>query len=150
LGAVVWGLRPYSQPALAAGNFPYTLTDAQWRAKLSPAAYNVLREGGTEYPGSSPLLNEHRAGIFGCAGCDLPLFDAKTKFESGTGWPSFYEPLPHAVETSDDTSMGVDRTEVHCARCGGHLGHVFNDGPPPTSLRYCMDGVALKFTPASA
>jgi len=150
LGAVVWGLRPYSQPALAAGNFPYTLTDAQWRAKLSPAAYNVLREGGTEYPGSSPLLNEHRAGIFGCAGCDLPLFDAKTKFESGTGWPSFYEPLPHAVETSDDTSMGVDRTEVHCARCGGHLGHVFNDGPPPTGLRYCMDGVALKFTPASA
>jgi peptide-methionine (R)-S-oxide reductase len=150
LGAVVWGLRPYSQPALAAGNFPYTLTDAQWRAKLSPAAYKVLREGGTEFPGSSPLLNEHRAGIFGCAGCDLPLFDAKTKFESGTGWPSFYEPLPHAVETSDDTSMGVDRTEVHCARCGGHLGHVFNDGPPPTGLRYCMDGVALKFTPASA
>jgi peptide-methionine (R)-S-oxide reductase len=150
LGAVAWGLRPYPQPALAAGTFPYALTDAQWRAKLSPAAYNVLREGGTEYPGSSPLLNEHRAGIFGCAGCDLPLFDAKTKFESGTGWPSFYEPLPHAVETSDDTSMGVDRTEVHCARCGGHLGHVFNDGPPPTGLRYCMDGVALKFTPASA
>jgi peptide-methionine (R)-S-oxide reductase len=150
LGAVVWGLRPYSQPALAAGNFPYTLTDAQWRAKLSPAAYKVLRQGGTEYPGSSPLLNEHRAGIFDCAGCDQPLFDAKTKFESGTGWPSFYEPLPQAVETSDDTSMGIDRTEVHCARCGGHLGHVFNDGPPPTGLRYCMDGIALKFIPASA
>jgi len=150
LGVAIWGMRPSSQPALAAGNFPYTLTDAQWRAKLSPAAYKVLREGGTEYPGSSPLLNEHRAGIFSCAGCDQPLFDAKTKFESGTGWPSFYEPLPHAVETSDDTSMGMDRTEVHCARCGGHLGHVFNDGPPPTGLRYCMDGVALKFTPASA
>jgi peptide-methionine (R)-S-oxide reductase len=150
LGTAIWGSRLSSRPALADGPFPFTLTDAQWRARLSPAAYDVLRQGGTEYPGSSPLLNEHRAGIFSCAGCALPLFDAKTKFESGTGWPSFYEPLPHAVETSDDTSMGMDRTEVHCSRCGGHLGHVFNDGPPPTGLRYCMDGVALTFTPASA
>ena len=150
IGAVAWTMRPVTQPAVAAGSYEVTMTDAQWQAKLTPAAYNVLRQGGTEYPGSSPLLNEHRVGIFSCAGCDLPLFDSKTKFDSGTGWPSFYQPLPNAVLQSDDTSMGMDRTEVHCRRCGGHLGHVFDDGPPPTGLRYCMDGVALTFKPASA
>ncbi len=150
IGAVAWTMRPVTQPAVAAGSYEVTMTDAQWQAKLTPAAYNVLRQGGTEYPGSSPLLNEHRVGIFSCAGCDLPLFDSKTKFDSGTGWPSFYQPLPNAVLQSDDTSMGMDRTEVHCRRCGGHLGHVFDDGPPPTGRRYCMDGVALTFKPASA
>ena len=149
IGALAWLMRPMSQPALAAGAYEVTLTDAAWRKKLSPEAYNVLRQAGTEYPGTSPLLNEHRPGIFSCAGCDLALFDASTKFESGTGWPSFYQPLPNAVLTSSDTSMGMDRTEVHCRRCGGHLGHVFDDGPPPTGLRYCMNGVALKFTPAA-
>jgi peptide-methionine (R)-S-oxide reductase len=124
------------------------LSDAQWRARLTPAAYQVLRHEDTEAPYSSPLLNEHRAGIFACAGCNLSAFDAHTKFDSHTGWPSFYRALPNAVETKSDSSLpGEDRTEVHCSRCGGHLGHVFNDGPPPTGLRYCMNGVALVFHP---
>jgi peptide-methionine (R)-S-oxide reductase len=131
------------------GTFEVSMTDDEWRKKLTPEQFDVLRRQGTEYPGTSPLLSEHRAGIFSCAGCDLALFDAKTKFESGTGWPSFYQPLPNAVATMVDTSFGDQRTEVHCRRCGGHLGHVFDDGPPPTGLRYCMDGVALKFTPAA-
>lgn len=136
-------------PAFAVeGDFPYKLSEAQWKAKLSPAAYNVLRHQGTELPGSSPLLDEHRKGIFACAGCDQHLFDAATKFESGTGWPSFYDHLPGAIGTTTDSTLGMSRTEVHCANCGGHLGHVFNDGPPPTGLRYCMDGVALTFIPA--
>jgi peptide-methionine (R)-S-oxide reductase len=136
--------------AAPAGNFPYRLTDAQWRAKLGPAAYQVLRQEGTEPPFSSPLLKEHRAGIFACAGCGQPLFDARTKFESGTGWPSFWAPLRGAVATRDDSSLGMERIEVHCARCGGHLGHVFDDGPKPTGKRYCMDGIALRFLPAHA
>lgn len=131
-------------------HYEVTLTDAQWRAKLSPAAYQVLRQQGTERPFTSPLLNEHRKGVFNCAGCALPLFSSATKFESGTGWPSFWAPLKNAVLTSDDRTLGEDRTEVHCRRCGGHLGHVFDDGPKPTGLRYCMDGVALSFTPAKA
>jgi peptide-methionine (R)-S-oxide reductase len=131
-------------------HYEVTLTDAQWRAKLSPAAYDVLRQQGTERPFSSPLLNEHRKGVFNCAGCALPLFASTTKFESGTGWPSFWAPLKNAVLRSEDRSIGMDRTEVHCRRCGGHLGHVFDDGPKPTGLRYCMDGVALSFTPAKA
>jgi peptide-methionine (R)-S-oxide reductase len=131
-------------------HYEVTLTDAQWRAKLSPAAYDVLRHAGTERPFTSPLLNEHRKGIFTCAGCALPAFSSSTKFESGTGWPSFWAPLKDAVKTSDDNSIGMDRTEVHCRRCGGHLGHVFDDGPKPTGLRYCMNGVALGFTPAKA
>ncbi|OYV35898.1 MAG: peptide-methionine (R)-S-oxide reductase [Acidocella sp. 20-61-6] len=138
-------------PATAAPATHYEVvhTEAEWRKLLTPAQYNILREQGTEPPFSSPLLNEHRVGIFHCAGCDLPLYSSKTKFDSGTGWPSFWAPLPHAVLTSEDGSFGMDRTEVHCRRCGGHLGHVFQDGPPPTGLRYCMDGLALTFAPAT-
>ena len=128
--------------------YPVTLTPAQWRSRLSPPAYAVLREAGTEAPETSPLLNEHRRGRFACAGCDQALYSSTTKFDSGTGWPSFYAPLPHAVATRQDISMIVPRTEVHCSRCGGHLGHVFDDGPKPTGLRYCMNGVAMKFQAA--
>jgi peptide-methionine (R)-S-oxide reductase len=137
------------QPAQAAQTFEVMHTDAEWRKLLTPAQYYILRQQGTEDPFSSPLLNEHRVGTFNCAGCALPLFSSKTKFDSGTGWPSFYQPLPNAVQTSDDDSLGMERTEVHCRRCGGHLGHVFPDGPPPTGLRYCMDGAALTFLPAA-
>src|SRR6478736_548394 len=139
-----------ASPANAAEKFEIEKTDAEWRAQLTPQQYEILRQQGTERPGSSPLLHEHRKGIFACAGCDLPLFSSDTKFESGTGWPSFYQPLPDAVETKTDRSFFMTRTEVHCRRCGGHLGHVFDDGPPPTGLRYCMNGVALKFTPGPA
>jgi peptide-methionine (R)-S-oxide reductase len=125
-----------------------TLSDAEWRKRLSPEAYDVLRHEGTEPPGSSPLDAEHRKGIYHCAGCDIALYSSATKFDSGTGWPSFYRPLPNAIKTSADYSLGVPRTEVHCSNCSGHLGHVFDDGPPPTGLRYCMNGVALKFVPA--
>jgi len=123
------------------------LSDAEWRARLTPQQYEVLRRHGTERAGTSPLNHEKRKGIFACAGCDLPLFSSDAKFDSGTGWPSFYQPLPHAVATSSDRSFFMTRTEVHCSRCHGHLGHVFDDGPPPTGLRYCMNGVALKFEP---
>ena len=125
--------------------FEVTRTDAEWKKQLSPEAYRVLRQEGTERPFTSPLNDEHRKGVFSCAGCALPLFSSTTKFDSGTGWPSFFRPLDKAVETSRDTSYGMVRTEVHCRRCGGHLGHVFNDGPPPTGLRYCMNGVAMTF-----
>jgi peptide-methionine (R)-S-oxide reductase len=127
--------------------FEFELSEAEWRKRLSPAAYAVLREEATEPAGSSPLDKEKRPGTFHCAGCDLPLFSSKAKFDSGTGWPSFYEPLPNAVATRVDDSWFMRRTEVHCRRCGGHLGHVFDDGPPPTGLRYCMNGLALKFVP---
>jgi peptide-methionine (R)-S-oxide reductase len=133
-----------------ARHFEIEKTDAEWKALLSPAAYDVLRKEGTERAGSSPLLNEHRDGTFLCAGCALPLFSSRTKFESHTGWPSFYAPLANAVETSQDSSFLMVRTEVHCRRCGGHLGHVFDDGPRPTGLRYCMNGVALGFRPGPA
>jgi peptide-methionine (R)-S-oxide reductase len=129
----------------AAETFEVTKTDAEWRKILSPEAYDVLRREGTERPFTSPLNEEHRKGTFACAGCDLPLFSSETKFDSGTGWPSFYRPLPNAVGTSSDNSFLMSRTEVHCRRCGGHLGHVFEDGPAPTGLRYCMNGVAMTF-----
>jgi peptide-methionine (R)-S-oxide reductase len=148
IGAASFMMRGTRSSTAAEGTFEVTLTDEEWKAKLSPEAYEVLRHGATEYPGTSPLLDEHRAGTFACAGCDLPLFDASTKYESGTGWPSFYQPLDNAVATSTDTLLGYERVEVHCRRCGGHLGHVFEDGPQPTGLRYCMNGVSLKFTPA--
>jgi peptide-methionine (R)-S-oxide reductase len=120
-------------------------TDAEWRKKLSPQAYAVLRQADTERPFSSPLDEEKRKGTYRCAGCDLALFSSATKFDSGTGWPSFYQPLPNAVVTAKDSSLGMERDEVKCHRCAGHLGHVFDDGPKPTGLRYCMNGVALKF-----
>jgi peptide-methionine (R)-S-oxide reductase len=123
------------------------LSDMDWRQRLTANQYMILRQHGTERPGSSPLNKEKRKGTFACAGCDLPLFSSDTKFESGTGWPSFYQPLANAVETKTDRSLFMTRTEVHCSRCLGHLGHVFDDGPPPTGLRYCMNGVALKFVP---
>ena len=123
-------------------------TDAAWKARLTPEAYDVLRHEGTEPPFSSPLDHEKRAGVYHCAGCDLALFSSKTKYDSGSGWPSFWAPLPDTVSTKSDSSFAMDRTEVHCRRCAGHLGHVFDDGPPPTGKRYCMDGVALTFKPA--
>ena len=132
------------------GTFEVTHTEEEWMKILGPDAYYVMRQQGTERPWTSALLDEHREGTFKCAGCDLPLFDSKTKFDSGTGWPSFWQPLDNAVGELTDTTLGMVRTEVHCRRCGGHLGHVFNDGPPPTGLRYCMDGVALTFEPKAA
>lgn len=132
----------------AAETFEVVKSDAEWRAQLEPRAYQVLRQHGTERAGTSPLNAEKRKGRFTCAGCDLPLFSSDTKFESGTGWPSFYAPLENAVATDTDRTFGMARTEVHCRRCGGHLGHVFDDGPKPTGLRYCMNGVSLRFVPA--
>ena len=125
-------------------------SDAEWRRLLGPKRYHILREAGTERAGTSPLNKEHRNGTFLCAGCRLPLFSSATKFESGTGWPSFHRPLPKAVITEADHTLGIRRTEVLCRRCGGHLGHVFEDGPPPTGLRYCMNGLALLFRPGRA
>ncbi len=124
------------------------LSDTAWRQRLTREQYDILRQHGTERAGTSPLNHEKRKGVFACAGCNLPLFSSDTKFDSGTGWPSFYRPLPGAIGTETDRSFLMARTEVHCSRCGGHLGHVFDDGPPPTGLRYCMNGAALKFTPA--
>lgn len=131
-----------------AAGFPVTLSDAEWRKRLSDGQYRVLRHAATEPPYSSPLNAEHRAGTFDCAGCNQPLFSSKAKFDSGTGWPSFFQPIAKsAVRAKTDLTLGMNRTEVLCARCGGHLGHVFDDGPRPTGLRYCMNGLAMTFVP---
>jgi peptide-methionine (R)-S-oxide reductase len=127
--------------------FSVTRTEKEWRERLTPEQYKVMRASATERPGSCALLEEKRSGVFACAGCDLPLFASKTKFESGTGWPSFFDPLPGALQTRADDSHFMVRTEVHCSRCGSHLGHLFSDGPQPTGLRYCINGVALNFLP---
>ncbi len=136
-----------ARPA-AAKTFEVSYTEEEWRARLNERQFRVLREADTEPANSSPLNTEHRKGTYHCAGCDLPLYSSDTKFESGTGWPSFWDPLPNAVETERDIGILGIRTEVHCRRCGGHLGHVFTDGPQPTGLRYCMNGVAMTFAPA--
>ncbi len=152
LGRLIAGVAVMTIPlrksyAAAKQKFEIVLSEAEWRKRLTPQQYAVLRQQDTERPGTSPLLEEKRRGDFVCAGCDLPLFSSSTKFESHTGWPSFWTPLDKAVGSERDTSDGMLRTEVHCNRCGGHLGHVFDDGPPPTGLRYCINGLALKFVP---
>jgi peptide-methionine (R)-S-oxide reductase len=146
VAAVTGGAFALSRGA-AAEKFEFELTEAEWRKGLSPRAYAVLREADTERPFSSPLNDEKRDGVFACAGCDLPLYDSKAKYDSGTGWPSFYEALPDAVRTKTDYILILPRTELHCRRCGGHLGHRFDDGPPPTGKRHCINGVSLAFQP---
>jgi peptide-methionine (R)-S-oxide reductase len=148
--AAAAGSRWWAVPSRAADTFEVTRSDDDWRKLLTPDQYAVLRQSATERPFSSPLLHEARPGTFACAGCDLDLFSSTTKFDSHTGWPSFWAPLDKAVGTVEDTSFGMARTAVHCSRCGGHLGHVFPDGPKPTGLRYCMNGVAMTFNPEAA
>jgi peptide-methionine (R)-S-oxide reductase len=150
-GSAAFGLTRSTRSARAAeGTFEITKTDAEWKAQLPPERYAVLREEDTERAFSSPLNEEHRAGTFSCAGCALPVYSSAAKFDSGTGWPSFWEALPAAVGTRTDNSFFMTRIECHCSRCGGHLGHVFDDGPPPTGKRHCINGLALNFAPAQA
>lgn len=148
--AALWQALPSASEGRGAENFEVVKTQAEWRNVLTPAQFGVLRQHATERPFSSALNGEHRPGMFRCAGCDLALFRSETKFDSGTGWPSFFAPIDEAVRISSDFSLILPRQEVHCRRCGGHLGHVFNDGPRPTGKRYCMNGIALKFEPATA
>ncbi len=152
VGLAILAARQYwpTSPATAAEKFEVTRSDAEWKKLLTPEQYAVLTKEGTERAFSSPLDQEHREGTFSCAGCNLPLYSSKTKFDSRTGWPSFWAPIDKAVGTTEDRAFGMTRIAVHCRRCGGHLGHVFNDGPPPTGLRYCMNGVAMTFSPAPA
>jgi peptide-methionine (R)-S-oxide reductase len=150
-GAAVLGIAAFAAKAARAdnpGRYAVTHTGEEWRKLLGADRYYILRENGTEPANSSPLLAEHRAGVYRCAGCSQPLFSSKTKYDSGDGWPSFYRPLENAIATRTDYELVEPRTEVHCSRCGGHLGHLFDDGPPPTGLRYCIDGLALIFVPA--
>jgi peptide-methionine (R)-S-oxide reductase len=137
-----------ARPGVASGQYAVTHTNSEWLKILGPDRYNILREAGTEPPNSSPLIGETRPGIYRCAGCSLALFSSKNKYDSGDGWPSFWTVLPNATRTQSDFSFAMERTEVHCRRCGGHLGHIFDDGPAPTHLRYCIDGLALRFVPA--
>jgi peptide-methionine (R)-S-oxide reductase len=150
VSAALAGLRGmfFSGPAQAAKSYEVTHSDAEWQKLLQPDQYRILRKAGTEAPYTSPLNKEKRTGAYGCAGCALPLFSSSTKFESGTGWPSFWQPMDKAVVEESDTTLFMKRTEVLCRRCGGHLGHVFDDGPKPTGLRYCMNGLALNFKAA--
>ena len=148
--ASLFGLAFGSRMATADEMFEVTKTPEEWKKILSPEAYATLREEATERPFTSALLEEHRKGTFNCAGCDLPLYASETKFDSGTGWPSFFDHLPNAIGNKEDNTLFATRNEVHCKRCGGHLGHVFEDGPQPTGLRYCMNGVALTFKPLAA
>ncbi len=145
LGATACARKATASPA---DDFEVTHTDAEWKQRLTADQYDVLRRAATEMPYSSPLNDEHRRGVFSCAGCALDLFSSDTKFDSGTGWPSFWKPMDNAVIEHPDSTLGMTRTEVLCRRCGGHLGHVFDDGPQPTGLRYCMNGVAMTFRPA--
>lgn len=142
------GLKPTQSVNAAEGNFEITKSEAEWRELLGNAEFDVLRKEATERPHSSPLNKEKRAGTFACGGCDLPVYSSEAKYDSGTGWPSFYESLPNAIGTKEDNKLFATRTEVHCRRCGGHFGHIFNDGPQPTGKRHCLNGLALKFLAA--
>ena len=149
IGLIDW-LATSREVAAGTETFEVSKSEAEWKAALTPEQFRVLRQHGTERPFSSALNNEHRRGTFHCAGCDLPLFGAETKFDSGTGWPSFYAPIEGNIGKTEDRTYGMLRTEVHCRRCGGHMGHVFDDGPKPTGLRYCIDGFGLVFKPSAA
>ena len=146
--AAAWFGSSMFGPWANAASFAVSRTPEDWKRRLGPARFHILREAGTERAFNSPLLGEHRKGVFACAGCGLPLFPSSTKFDSGTGWPSFWKALPHAIATDRDVTLGMVRVEEHCSRCGGHLGHIFDDGPPPTGKRHCINGLALSFRPS--
>jgi peptide-methionine (R)-S-oxide reductase len=149
-GLGAWRFGQPGEARAESETFEVVKTDEEWHKILNDAQFAVLRKEDTEYPGTSPLLKEHRKGVFHCAGCDLPVYASETKFDSGTGWPSFWDALPGAIGTTIDRSLFMERVEVHCRRCGGHFGHIFDDGPPPTGKRHCINGLALTFKPATA